>query len=58
MMQEIRWMDAAGQQKNDTTFEAHLDFLILDPPEKSPLIYAHLVANFLFMYCMHYHLQM
>jgi hypothetical protein len=45
MMKEIRWMDAAGQQKNDTTFKAHLDFLILDPPEEKLLIYAHLVTN-------------
>jgi len=33
-------------RKNDTAFEAHLDFLILDPPEGNLLIYAHLVAKF------------
>jgi hypothetical protein len=27
-------------RKNDKAFEAHLDFLILDPPEENLLIYA------------------
>jgi hypothetical protein len=28
-------------RKNDKAFEAHLDFLILDPPQENLLIYAH-----------------
>jgi len=50
------WMLLVNR-KNDTAFEAHLDFLILDPPEGNLLIYAHLVTNFLLLCCLHYHLQ-
>jgi hypothetical protein len=29
-----------NRKKNDKAFEAHLDFLIIDPPEENLLIYA------------------